>query len=236
LRKLKNGIFVHLADPKTNDFDANRAKSIERELFDIASLMGPKFIYVSSALVYCRSGSLPKKISDRRCSIDSYTDLKIHRENVVLRSNGRVLRLGNLYGKGMKLDNVIGKILISLTNRQHFKSEFNPTRDFVHVNDVINSLISIQPSDLEKGGVTNIGSGIGIPISNIYDSCVTFLKSQNIFNFELPNVHFPDPKSSDDQITLNINQFNTFPWWQPKYSFIDEIYTVFEDMLGRITK
>jgi nucleoside-diphosphate-sugar epimerase len=219
-------VFIHLAEPHSNSFSNERAISIENELYQIAEKLGPRFIYSSSALVYCRNNDLPKQISDPVCKIDAYTRLKIRREEQLISRNGTILRIGNVYGQDMHKESVIYKAFFSQHNAAPFSTSNNSIRDYVFVDDVVDLLASLQNHELTISRIYNVGSGQGICVSEIVYECMLFL-GQNA-KARMQEMNFPKPSNCGDAVVLKIDNVNTFPWWRPTRRFQEMIPSVFE--------
>lgn len=223
---INQDLFIHLAEPHSNSFSEKRAMSIEHELYEIAEKMGPRFIYTSSALVYCRNNNSPKQISDPICKTDAYTELKIRREEQVASRDGTILRIGNVYGPGMHNESVIRKAFLAQYNAEPFSTKSNSIRDYVFLDDVVDLLIGLQSHDLTKSGIFNVGSGQGVCVSEIVFACMLFLGQDAKAGMYQKN--FPSPSESGDVIVLRIDSSNTFPWWRPTRKFEITIPSVFE--------
>lgn len=89
-----------------------------------------------------------------------------------------VLRLQNVYGPGQALRNPYTGVLMVFCN-QALRSEpvllyedGEITRDFVHVDDVVDALITAGTSPSVSGGVFNVGSGTPVTIRQAAESIV----------------------------------------------------------------
>lgn len=216
--------FIHLADPYTGHFDEYRALGIENEMSNIAKSFGPRFIYVSSALVYCRKSARPRKVSDPVCSVDSYTNLKLRREQFIGSMNGTILRLANVYGIGMHKDSVISKILLSHLQSTHFSIGKNSVRDFVHIEDVVELFEKISKENLDRGGIYNVGTGRGTSLSEIYAKSAAL--SGLDASLETSRVKF---RESEDTLILDIDKENSFSWWHPKRELEPSLTEIYEN-------
>ena len=231
-----NSIFIHLADPNSSTFSLQRSKEIERNLYKFAEIFESNFYYVSSSLVYCRDGNIPKKTSDSVCSESQYTDLKINRENMIQNFGGNILRIGNVYGLGMSAETIIGKISLSILKNSHFDSSYNPTRDFVYLEDILDAFVKLRELGSPKSKIYNIGSGVGTSVSELYELCANVLENKNDVKTTWNNVDFPDARLSLDKIVLDISSKNTLTGWKPKHSLEENIGPVINDLLERFDK
>lgn len=225
-------IFVHLADPFSPDFSQSRALEIEEELTKILYGFGPRFIYVSSALVYCRGDRAPRKIIDPVCNTDTYTDLKIRREKIVSQARGSILRVGNIYGSRMHPQSIIRKIFNSFLHYNQISQKTNPTRDYIHISDVLDLLLGLSTRGTLEEGIYNVGTEHGVAISEIYRKCAAY------FDVDVHTLdsRFPDPLDSNDSLVLKIDSKNTYSWWRPTKDFETQIDIVFSEMKETLEK
>jgi nucleoside-diphosphate-sugar epimerase len=221
--------FIHLADPNSIHFTALRMYSIEGELLQIADRMGPRLIYASSSLVYCRTGSKSKAVTDATCPQDAYAAFKIEREEKLRNLGSTILRFGNIYGLGMSTNTIIYRILASLKGKGSITFDRNPTRDFLNISDAVHALYLFGRYPVDTPKTYNIGSGMGTSISTIYDMC-----QEIVGVFTEKECNFPDSKLSLDQIILKLDGLNAPDWWQPKVSFERGIQTVAQDIFDKL--
>lgn len=96
-----------------------------------------------------------------------------------LEFSATVLRLQNVYGEGQSLQNPYTGIISIFFNRARqglvlpIYEDGLETRDFIHVDDVIDALVSAMTSDTASNMVCNIGSGIATPVSELADSLLS---------------------------------------------------------------
>lgn len=83
------------------------------------------------------------------------------------------LRLQNVYGEGQSLNNPYTGILSIfsnlLRNDQEIKifEDGNETRDFIHVEDVVNAFILAKNSTIKEGRIYNVGTGIPTKVVDV---------------------------------------------------------------------
>jgi|SaaInlStandDraft_4_1057021.scaffolds.fasta_scaffold42336_1 UDP-glucose 4-epimerase len=169
-------LLIHLAEEP----DRQKVNKIGRKYIEyssnIAAILTEKFdgnvIYASSGTVYGDKEEAPYTINSPIYATDIYSESKITNERIVLESGGTVLRLSNVYGKGMSSNNVMSDIIKQLQgNNGIVVNDVSPIRDFILVTDVA-KLLSIIVRTGSKG-VVNVGSGASV---SIYHLIKTFLK------------------------------------------------------------
>ena len=137
----KNSILVHLAEPnhiqvaelKGQDFiDANM-----KVLLELMKKKWKHIIYISTALINeshkFNNHSLSKKNN-------FYIKSKLECEKIVLKNNGTVLRVTNLYGPGMSKNNVFSEILKQLKNKEIVLKNIEAKRDFLWIGDAVDAI------------------------------------------------------------------------------------------------
>lgn len=155
---------IHLANYKYNNnpnllsFDiVSLPKFIEKFQPDV------KFIYASSAAVYDESNNVNPSTM--------YGLSKLTQENILLESkfkNLSILRFFNIYGKSSN-GGVIQNFKNAIVNNEpiYINGDGNSTRDYIHISDIVNSIIKeIECEDTGKI-VKNIGTGIGTTLNNL---------------------------------------------------------------------
>jgi UDP-glucose 4-epimerase len=155
---------VHLANYKYND-NSNRLA------FDIAALpkflnkFQPhvKFVYASSAAVYDENYDVNPSTM--------YGLSKLTQENILLESdfnNLSILRFFNIYGKSSN-GGVIQNFKNAIVNNEpiYINGDGNSTRDYIHVSDIVNSIIKEIECESTGKIIKNIGTGIGTSLNNL---------------------------------------------------------------------
>lgn len=128
-----------------------------KNVFAAAEKEGAKVIFTSSAAVY---GNGPTLESSPVAPITDYGKSKAKAEKIL--KSGFVARLFNVYGPGGK--SVINKFSKGICSEEQITLYGNglQTRDYVHVNDVVNALLL----GMEKEGIYNVGTGIETGLLN----------------------------------------------------------------------
>lgn len=156
------------------------------KMLDAIRLYAPNCMYVllSSAAVYGNPSVLPVKESSKLAPISPYGYDKVQAEVIcemyrkVFGIKTFVLRLFSIYGKGQKKQ-VIWDIVkkFKIDNEVVLFGNGDETRDFIHVDDVYNSINTIITSVFQKEYIFNIANGIEIKISQIASIIKDLLKS-----------------------------------------------------------
>ena len=90
-----------------------------------------------------------------------------------LRAKSVIFRFQNVYGEGQSLRNPYTGIISIFFNRarQGFDiplfEDGQPTRDFVHVEDVARAMVDSLSADLAHGEVINLGSGVATTVEDL---------------------------------------------------------------------
>jgi dTDP-L-rhamnose 4-epimerase len=99
-----------------------------------------------------------------------------------------VLRLQNVYGAGQALRNPYTGVLMVFCNQALrgdplvLYEDGEITRDFVHVDDVVEALVTSAASPSASGGVFNIGSGVPVTIRQAAESVVAATGRRSVIN------------------------------------------------------
>ena len=153
----KNSILVNLAGDNTNP-DANEQEIIS-ELSDIYK---SNMVFISSSSVYGPYNN--EKISENMTLDDSnhYARFKALSEEIVLHNKGLVLRLSNVYGKGMSQNKIFYDIYNQINNKSsHLKlRNINVIKDYLYIDDFCDAMNIILEKPL-KNIIINLGSGVG---------------------------------------------------------------------------
>ncbi len=136
-------------------------------VFEEAERAGAKVIYASSASVY--GNSKPPHSESSLCVPSSdYGFSKLGAEKLAPKG-AFIARLFNVYGPGGK--SVINKFCqFARKGRALPLTSPSMSRDYVHVNDIVDALLL----GLETGGVFNIGTGIETPNSALIETIQRF--------------------------------------------------------------
>tara|TARA_B110000438_G_scaffold193373_1_gene184961 strand:+ start:461 stop:1324 length:864 start_codon:yes stop_codon:yes gene_type:complete len=125
-----------------------------------------KIIITSSAAIYQNSDNSVDEASTTK-PLSPYGQSKLDMENITVKSeiNYSILRLFNVYGNGQKSGVIANfrKNILENTPLTIF-GDGKAIRDFIHIDDVIDGIISSMGS---TSGIYNIASGIGTSINDL---------------------------------------------------------------------
>lgn len=162
-------IIVHAAEePDRAKVNQLGATYVEQSASVLRQLLArtPHLHYVSSAAVYSDASEVPCTVSMPVVASDTYSQSKLHNEQLVLDAGGTVLRLANLFGAGMSPRNVLSDIARQLHGRGPLRvRDETPVRDFLAVDEAAQAIVLGIRHGLD--GVANIGSGIGLSVRDV---------------------------------------------------------------------
>lgn len=190
-------------------------KNIQRLKFIISNTKS-KIIYASSASVYGDLSQLYHSPSDKPNAKNTYAKSKLECEKIVLKSEGIVARLSNIYGLGMSENNIISDILKQVNNKDTKSVKIidgTPVRDMIHISDVISCLISMTKTQTK--GIFNVASGKSISMK---DLALMILEIAKLSQLKLVECN---PGKGISCLFLDIsNTRDTFSW-SPKIALRD---------------
>ena len=203
-------VLVHLGQCNNRKIVNKHKNSILEAQELLTSLLNKKYkkvVYVSSAAVYSdkeRSLQHPEQLA---IITDNYSEIKSNSETAVMNSGvGVVARLSNLYGFGMSVETVIGKILDQIPGDGRIKvRDIYPVRDFLWVEDAVIALAKMTIGN--KKGIYNIGTGVGTSIGELSQLCLELSgeKHRGVMS-EIEHDNF-------SRLVLNIQDtINDFDW------------------------
>jgi UDP-glucose 4-epimerase len=213
-------VLIHLAESpdrinvnKSGDNDVNEAGAV---LDALIAKEYKKIIYCSSAVVYSDLATESYTEVSPVYVSDNYTKLKLNNEQKVINAGGVVVRLTNIIGSGMAKNNVLSDIISQLDgNGVVTVRNEKPVRDFIYIDDVIEALETLIIKG--KGGVYNIGSGIGVSIKTMAELA---LRSIGENNGVVKSLAISPPLSHN---VVNIDKMKSVYGWSPKLSLEQSI-------------
>ena len=207
--ELKNiDLLIHMADTNlNNNIDFIETSYVNKKL---AAHFKNKIIFISSALVYGENTydlfnekHIPKPLTQ-------YAKNKYEYEKDIIKFNGTVLRLANVYGKGMSQNNVFYDIYgqIKNNNSKIKIKNIKHIRDFIAVDDVCDSILAVALK--QKKGTYNICTGKGTSIEDLANIIIK--------NFGLEDLQYSllSQNLTHSKLVLNPTYTNTIYNWKSK--------------------
>ncbi|MFH0949089.1 MAG: SDR family NAD(P)-dependent oxidoreductase [Candidatus Aenigmatarchaeota archaeon] len=188
-----------------------------KNVFDIAKDSGAKIIFTSSAAVYGNT-KIPHSENAVCKPISHYGKNKLKAERL-LNSESFIIRCFNVYG--MRGHGVINKFCKKIPEYEDITIYGNglQTRDFIHVNDIVDALIL----GMDKNGTYNIGTGRETSILQLIDIISRMTKSKAHTKHAMPN------KNEITRSKADITAIKKFGW-QPKLSLEQGIKTLLNEI------
>jgi UDP-glucose 4-epimerase len=218
---------VWLASKITPSVAHNNPDLVREELDDflrfVDALSG-----ISSHVIYASSGGtvytdteLPFSESSQAAGANEYGKSKLAMEQVLINSEIRstILRISNAYGPGQRLNRgqgVIGTWLSQILDGNPISvfGSLENVRDFVFIDDVVSAVIS-GIDHLAKSDVFNIGSGVGLSLSELIQQ----IRTVTGVDFAINQL---DGRSVDrTSIWLNIDKAEADLNWKPLVTLED---------------
>ena len=184
LKKSINSIDIvfHLAglNKKTSNEDFEKVNTkLTRKLCGILSNNSEtKIIYASSVSVYGDLSLTPHHPNDKLIATNTYTYSKLECEKLVIKADGIIARLSNIYGPGMSKKNILSDLIKQISSKNINSvtiANGTPIRDLIHINDVTSCLLAM--SKIQKKGVYNVATGTNISMKNF---AIMILEAANI--------------------------------------------------------
>ena len=163
-------------------------------IFKLSKKHGFKVVYASSSSVYGNPTRIPTKESDDTNPINPYAETKLKAEELAIQYskmgvNVIGLRYFNVFGKRQSKEyaGVIKLFLEQIRNESPPKINGNGTqsRDFVHVDDVVNAILKSLMNKNARGQIINIGSGKEISIYQLTKIILDFKSLIKLVSIEL---------------------------------------------------
>ena len=160
-------VLIHLAEVNDRAMANRLGSAYERDAATtLRALLGKGYgrvIYASSAVLYGDAACASHTEADPVSADDTYTRVKLASEQAVLSAEGSVLRLANLYGRGMSPGNVFSHILQQLDRDGPVSlQDTAPVRDFLWIDDAVDAIRRVAA--MPDNGIFNVGSGVGTSI------------------------------------------------------------------------
>jgi nucleoside-diphosphate-sugar epimerase len=122
-------------------------------------------------------------------------------------------RLFFLYGPNEHPDRLVSSVIRSVLQGQEARcSHGRQMRDYLHVQDVADAMVSILDSPLE--GPINIGSGVAMTLRDIIATIGRTLGREDLIKLGA----IPSRANDAPMVVADIERLTTAMKWQPKYS------------------
>jgi UDP-glucose 4-epimerase len=140
-----------------------------------------KVIFASSAACYGNSEKDIKIIGEEFSPESPYAITKLEGEKLALKyttetTNFICLRFFNVYGPHQSVDSSYAAVIPNFINQIHnnlpitIYGNGSQTRDFIHVSDIIKSIIKIMNTPDKVPYLLNLGTGNGVSIKKLADT------------------------------------------------------------------
>ncbi|MFZ4589573.1 MAG: GDP-mannose 4,6-dehydratase [Ignavibacteria bacterium] len=140
----------------------------------------------------------------------------------------KVVRPFNTYGPRQSARAIIPSIIIQLlsNSKKINLGNINTVRDLTYIDDTVNGFIEIFESDKNNGEVTNIGSGTGISIKDLFNLICDLMKMKAEISVEDERVR-PE-KSEVQKLVCNNSKLKECTNWENVYSLEDGLCKTIE--------
>jgi UDP-glucose 4-epimerase len=178
-----------------------------------------KFVFISSCAVYGEPEYLPINESHSTNPISPYAESKLlgeryclgFHENRLLKSVA--LRFFNVYGLRQGLNDYSGVITKFVDRlKQNLPlivyGDGSQTRDFIHVSDIVDAILSSLTSEAAGGKVFNIGSGKPTSIDELANTLLSLADSNSTIIHAAPRVGDIKASYAETSLAANILGFS----------------------------
>ena len=204
-------VVIHLAERSDRKVVNQLGEDYLDELLANVEILTGRFnkiIYASSYIVYGDESLEPRKENDPVYATDIYSTGKILIESEILKTNGVVARLSNLYDstppEGSILDDLLRATIFENTITIRSGNEI---RDFLHVRDSAKALVALLGA--EVAGIYNVGSGVGISIKDLAFLVGVLRGFPDVLIREIV------PSEEKSSLVLSINKIRNHIDWRP---------------------
>ena len=182
-----------------------------------------KVVYASSSSVYGNPTRIPTKESDDKNPINPYAETKLKAEELAIQYSKMGvsvigLRYFNVFGKRQSKEyaGVIKLFLEQIRNELPPKINGNGTqsRDFVHVDDVVNANIMSMNSDVTHE-FFNVGTNSSITVR---DLAKTVIEASGL---DIEPIFGPGLEGDVDKTIANIDLIKQKIGWKPSVMLVD---------------
>ena len=221
----KSGVGESLRKPL--DYEENNVR-VTLSLLELARKYGTKkFIFTSTGQVYniespspfseetpADKQDSPYASSKRACELFCYTYSETSDISVVC------LRLGNIYGPGMRKNMVIQQLAEKAFSNEPFTMHGDGTaaRDYLHVSDLVDAIILVLQLD-SKFEVLNISSGRSTEVNDLIGIV------ERITERKIRTQRVEGNTASDKRLYMDISKAKRVLSWQPRVSLEEGLRT-----------
>ena len=192
-------------------------------IFKLSKKYGFKIVYASSSSVYGNPARIPTKESDDKNPINPYAETKLKAEKLATQYSKMGisvigLRYFNVFGKRQSKEyaGVIKLFLERIKNESSPKINGNgiQSRDFVHVDDVVNANIMSMNSNVVHE-FFNVGTNSSI---TVLDLAKTVIEASRL---DIEPIFGPELKGDVDKTIANIDLIEQKIGWKPSIMLVD---------------
>ena len=206
-----------------------------------------RLVVASSAAVYGEAETLPLKEEAAGDLLSPYAESKWANEQQIIeaRSNGlqaSCLRFFNVYGAGQRPDGAYAAVIPKFADMMaqgiapRINGDGGQTRDFVHVDDVCNAIITLIEGDwkAESHHVYNVATETKISLLDLVSVINNSLANKVLEYVPLKPLHGEDRAGDIRHSMASIGRIKEVLNWQPSVDFQDGIDELIAERLAML--
>lgn len=213
-------VLIHLAEEPDRAKVNRLGENYARDSLAVAKALSrrcSRMIYASSGVVYGDYSDVPFTVDMPVVDSDVYSHSKLLNERVVLDAGGAVVRLSNLIGHGMAVNNVVSDIVRQIPGSGPVRvRDDQSVRDFLHVADAASAIGRLIGSACS--GVLNVGSGVGTSVRTLAEIALAAAGQEG------REIVATDPASRRSVNVLDIAATTRALGWSPSSSLRERIF------------
>lgn len=219
-------ILIHLAeDPdaaKVNQLGKSYLLRVTGLVKSLSRASYRRIIYASSGAVYGDQSDSPCRVDMPVFSSGVYTESKLISEQIVLDAGGAVLRLSNLIGIGMAVNNVMSDIIRQVPRKGalHLRDD-KPVRDFLAMPDAASAIELMIASSF--CGIVNVGSGVGTSVRTLAELVLAAAGQGG------REIKSSAPSLGRSVNVLDISETKRILGWAPISTLVDQIDQILQN-------